>query len=137
MEPATPKNYWRYNKKLLGNSRKLKKRMTKAEVYMWKYVLRASKMKGYKFVRQRPVLNYIADFMSKDLMLIIEIDGKYHEEAEQMERDRIREKALKNIGFHILRFKNEEVLSNISTVRMNLEDWIDKQEKARERALSK
>ena len=49
--------------------------MTKAEACLWKYVLRAGKMKSFQFRRQRPVLNYIADFMCKELMLIIEVDG--------------------------------------------------------------
>ena len=92
---------------------------------MWKYVLRAFSLKGYGFRRQRPVLKYIADFMSKDLMLIIEIDGGYHDTPEQQKRDRIREKALENVGFQIIRFKNEEVLSDISSVRLYLEDWIE------------
>ena len=137
MKPAGPKNNWHYNKKLKPLARELRNHMTYAEIYIWKYVLRASNLKAYGFRRQRPVLNYIADFMSKDLMLIIEIDGKYHDAPQQMERDQIREQTLRNIGFHILRFKNEEVLINISIVRMNLEHWIDKYEKAQERAISK
>src|SRR5436190_23957983 len=55
-------------KKLQPYANNLRKRMTKAEACLWKYVLRASKMKGYGFRRQRPIMNYIADFMSKDLM---------------------------------------------------------------------
>jgi very-short-patch-repair endonuclease len=53
--------------------------MTKAEACLWKYVLRARQMKGYQFGRQRPVLNYIADFMSKELRLMIEVDGITHD----------------------------------------------------------
>ena len=49
--------------------------MTKAEVFIWKHILRASMM-GYKFRRQRPALNYIAYFMCTELKLIIEVDGK-------------------------------------------------------------
>ena len=49
--------------------------MTKAEACLWKYVLRASRMKGYGFRRQRPIMNYIADFMCKELMLVIEVDA--------------------------------------------------------------
>lgn len=125
MLPAGPKNNWHYNKKLKPLARELRNHMTYAEVYMWKFVLRASSLKGYGFRRQRPVLKYIADFMSKDLMLIIEIDGGYHDTPEQQKRDRIREKALENVGFHIIRFKNEEVLSDISSVRLYLEHWIE------------
>lgn len=56
--------------------------MTKAEACLWKYVLSSGKLKGYKFKRQRPVLQYIADFMCPDLMLIIEVDGITHLDEE-------------------------------------------------------
>jgi very-short-patch-repair endonuclease len=51
-----------YNNNLQPNANRLRKEMTKAEACLWKYVLRAGKMKGFQFRRQRPVLNYIADF---------------------------------------------------------------------------
>ena len=52
--------------------------MTKAEACLWKYVLRAGQLKSYQFRRQRPILNYVADFMCMELMLIIEVDGITH-----------------------------------------------------------
>ena len=52
-----------YNKNLQPHANRLRKEMTKAEACLWKYVLRAGEMKGFQFRRQRPVLNYIADFM--------------------------------------------------------------------------
>ena len=67
-----------YNKNLQPYANRLRKEMTKAEACLWKYVLRAGTMKGFQFRRQRPVLNYIADFMCKELMLIIEVDGITH-----------------------------------------------------------
>ena len=67
-----------YNKNLQPFANKLRKQMTKAEACLWKYVLRASYLKGYPFRRQRPVLNYIADFICMELMLVIEVDGITH-----------------------------------------------------------
>jgi very-short-patch-repair endonuclease len=58
--------------------------MTKAETCPWKFALRANQLKGYPFRRQRPVLNYIADFMCKDLMLIIEVDGITHQDEKSL-----------------------------------------------------
>ena len=52
--------------------------MTKAEACLWKYVLKGRMMKEYQFRRQRPVLQYVADFMCKELKLIIEVDGSSH-----------------------------------------------------------
>jgi very-short-patch-repair endonuclease len=115
-----------YNKNLQPYANRLRKEMTKAEACLWKYVLRAGKMKGYPFRRQRPVLNYIADFMCKELMLIIEVDGSIHQLEGIMKNDDIRQKALEESGFTVLRFTNEEVLTNIQWVSSYLEDWIEK-----------
>ena len=51
-----------YNIRLKEHARKLRKHSTKAEIKVWAHLLRAKKMKGYPFLRQRPILNYIADF---------------------------------------------------------------------------
>jgi very-short-patch-repair endonuclease len=83
-------------------------------------------MKGYGFRRQRPVLQYIADFMCKPLMLIIEVDGSIHELEEVRKNDEQRQKALEEAGFTVLRFTNEEVLTNIGWVQSFLEEWIEK-----------
>jgi very-short-patch-repair endonuclease len=115
-----------YNKNLQPNANRLRKEMTKAEACLWKYVLRAGKMKGFPFRRQRPVLIYITDFMCKELMLIVEVDGSIHELEEVSKNDKIRQKALEEAGFTVLRFTNEEVLTNIQWVSGYLEDWIEK-----------
>lgn len=115
-----------YNKNLQPNANRLRKEMTKAEACLWKYVLRAGKMKGYGFRRQRPVLNYIADFMCKELMLIVEVDGSIHELEEVRKNDEQRQKALEEAGFTVLRFTNHEVLTNIVWVQHFLEEWIEK-----------
>ena len=74
--------------------------MTKLEACLWKYVLRAGKMKGYGFRRQRPIMNYIADFMCKELMLVIEVDGFSHWNNEAKNEDAQREKVLLLAGFN-------------------------------------
>ena len=100
--------------------------MTKAEACLWKYVLRARQLKGFQFRRQRPVLNYITDFMCKELMLIVEVDGITHYFEETIKKDEIRQKNLESAGFTVLRFSDEEVLNNIHAVFNYLEDWIEK-----------
>ncbi|TMI63347.1 MAG: DUF559 domain-containing protein [Bacteroidetes bacterium] len=115
-----------YNKNLQPYANRLRKEMTKAEACLWKYVLRAGKMKGFQFRRQRSVLIYIADFMCKELMLIIEVDGSIHQLEEITKNDKIRQKALEEAGFTVLRFTNEEVLENINAVYSYLEDWVEK-----------
>jgi very-short-patch-repair endonuclease len=115
-----------YNKNLQPYANRLRKEMTKAEACLWKYVLRASQLKGFQFRRQRPVLKYIADFMCKELMLIIEVDGITHHWDGALEKDDIRQKALEAVGFTVIRFTDEEVLNNIQGVISYLEDWIEK-----------
>lgn len=109
-------NYLLYNKNLQPFANKNRKQMTKAEACLWKYALRAKQM-GYTFNRQRPVLNYIADFMSKELKLIIEVDGYSHLLEDVIENDIIRQQRLENAGFKVIRFKGEEVLKDIKRVR--------------------
>ena len=105
-----------YNKKLKELARNLRKNSTKAEIRLWSEVLRAGKMKGYTFLRQRPVLNYIADFMCKELKLIIEVDGATHNHEEQWYKDQERQKELEEYGFTVLRFSDNEIQKNLEGV---------------------
>lgn len=105
-----------YNKNLKPFANQNRKQMTKAEACLWKYVLR-SKQTGFIFNRQRPALNYIADFMNKELKLIIEVDGYTHLLEEVIINDKIRQTNLENAGFTLIRFKDEEVLKEIDVVK--------------------
>lgn len=128
---ANPSNYWAYNKHLQPFANKLRHRMTKAEAVLWKYVLRASMMKGYGFRRQRPVLNYIADFMCKELNLIIEVDGWSHTLEGAAERDRIRQDRLEQAGFTVIRVTDDEVLVNMNVAITRIQDAIAKIEQVK------
>jgi len=128
MTTANKDNYYAYNPKLQPNAHKLRYTMTKSEACLWKYVLSGRKMKSFQFRRQRPVLNYIADFMCKELNLIIEVDGATHEHADVAENDQVRQSRLENAGFHFLRFTDEDVLRDINGVSRVIEDWIAKYE---------
>jgi very-short-patch-repair endonuclease len=124
---ATKENLYGYNPRLQNYAATLRKEMTKAEACLWKYVLKARKLRGYQFRRQRPVLNYIADFMCMELMLIIEVDGLTHHWEETSKKDHKRQQELESAGFTVLRFTDEDVLKDINAVLSFLEDWIDKQ----------
>ena len=125
MQPASKSNNFYYNKNLQPYANKLRKNMTKAEACLWKYVLKAGKLKGYKFRRQRPVLNYIADFMCTDLMLVIETDGFSHNLEEVIEKDIKKQHDLEKAGFKVIRFDDDEVLSNIDNVERELLAYIE------------
>ena len=102
--------------------------MTKAEACLWKYALKGRTMMGYTFNRQRPALNYIADFMCKELFLIIEVDGFSHYNEEAYKKDLIRQKALEDNGYKVIRFLDNEVLKDIQNVIRCLEITIEERE---------
>ena len=120
---AYPENHHLYNKKLRKFAVKNRNKATKAEACLWKYALRKKEMKGYAFKRQRPVLNYIADFMCQKIKLIIEVDGSSHDSEEAMTRDR--QIRLEEIGFKVIRFTNEDVLTNMDSVKRQIGVVVD------------
>jgi len=115
---ATRENNLLYNKAQKEFAQDLRYTMTKAAACLWKYALRAKAMKGYTFNRQRPILNYIADFTCKKLNLIIEIDGYTHTLEATIEKDRIKQHDLEKAGFRVLRFTDDEILKGIENVKM-------------------
>lgn len=125
MDKAGPENNWHYNKSLQPYANKLRKDMTKAEACLWKYALRAGELSNWQFRRQRPILNYIADFMCKDLLLVIEVDGFTHLLEETIEKDRRKDEDLESVGFKVLRFSDDEVLNDIENVIRSLEYWCE------------
>jgi very-short-patch-repair endonuclease len=103
-------------------ARELRQNMTLAENRMW-YFLRNRRLKGYKFVREYVIDGYIADFACREKKLVIEIDGSQHIDA--AEYDQQRTKYLNSLGYKVLRFWNNEVLSNIEIVLNTIVRTID------------
>lgn len=125
MEEANNSNHWKYNPKLRVFATSNRKNMTKAEACLWKYLLGGRRLMGYRFNRQRPVGDYIADFLCKDLMLIIEVDGLTHQFEEIAKKDQSREKVLQAMGFNIVRFNDDEILYDIVNVKRTLLRYIE------------
>jgi very-short-patch-repair endonuclease len=113
-----------YNKKLRTFATQLRKESTRSEIRLWSELLRNKQMLGYTFLRQRPVGNFIADFMQKELKLVIELDGITHFDEEGVKKDALKDKALKDLGFTVIRFKDEDVMKHLDAVRMKIEDVI-------------
>ena len=87
---------------------------TDAEKMLWEH-LRAKQL-SVKFNRQHIIGDYIVDFVCIEKNLVIEVDGGYHSEYEQIEKDEFRTERLRDWGFSVIRFKNEEVIGDISNV---------------------
>src|SRR5882762_9682532 len=92
----------------LDQAKKLRSNLTDAERRMW-YRLRAHRFDGYKFKRQVPVGPYVVDFACLGRKLVVEVDGGQH--AENL-RDKARDDYLRTRGFRVLRFWNNDVLTN-------------------------
>jgi very-short-patch-repair endonuclease len=92
----------------LARAKKLRGNMTDAEKRLW-YRLRAHRFGGEKFKRQVPIGPYIVDFACVGRRLVLEIDGGQHSDNFS---DRIRDDFLRQRGFRVLRFWNNEVLGN-------------------------
>ena len=82
--------------------------MTVAERYLWDHL--RDYQHTYHFRRQHIIGDYIVDFVSLEYKLVIEVDGGYHAERQQMEDDARRTEDLNHMGFDVVRFTNEEVL---------------------------
>jgi very-short-patch-repair endonuclease len=105
-------------------AKRLRGRMTQAEILLWEK-LKNKQFKGYKFRRQHPIHHFIVDFYCHELKLIIEIDGKYHDSEEQINKDFSRTELLQFQGLREIRFTNEEIITNIGSVLKKLEQQID------------
>ena len=108
---------------LLDKAREMRKNPTEAESLLWHYL--SDNKLGVHFRRQHPVYGYIPDFVSLKNQIIIEIDGGYHFEGEQPEKDAERNEYLQEAGFTVLRFTNEEVLCDIDTVIEKITDELE------------
>ena len=113
-----------YNKSLKKLARKLRKNMTVSEKLLWNE-LKGKKISGFDFDRQRPIDNYIVDFFCKDLMLAIEIDGIVHDNEEAEEKDKARQEKLESLGVRFLRFKDEDVKTDLSEVVRAITNWVE------------
>lgn len=94
------------------HARALRRHMTEAEKRLWSH-LRGRRMGGHKFRRQWTIGAYVADFACIELMLVIEADGGQHSENDS---DARRTQWLESQGWHVLRFWNNDIVSNIDGV---------------------
>ena len=99
---------------IFERAKKLRISMTEPEKKLWGY-LRTSPM-GYRFRRQHPLLNYIADFFCYKLNLVIEVDGAIHNRKDKKARDIEKEIALSIKGIKTVRFTNFEVMQQFEKV---------------------
>ena len=98
-----------------SRSKRLRTTMTRAETLLWRYI-KAHRIDGLLFRRQVPMYKYIADFVCHSHRLIVELDGESHNSKSRIARDAERDAWFVSQGYSVLRFTNEDVLTNLSGV---------------------
>jgi 5-methyltetrahydrofolate--homocysteine methyltransferase len=120
-------DYWQVKPEevgiILGYAKEHRKNPTDAEVLLWKN-LRNRGVAGAKFVRQKPMGYAIPDFVCIEKRIIIEVDGGYHNTPEMILKDEQRDRVFAAVGYQTLRFRNEDILSNISDVLTEIRDVV-------------
>jgi very-short-patch-repair endonuclease len=93
----------------------LRQTMTRAETLLWRY-LKAHRIDDLGFRRQVPIGDYVVDFVCHEARIVIELDGETHDFESQQEHDVTRDAWLATRGYIVLRFVNQDVLSNLEGV---------------------
>ncbi|NQU68580.1 MAG: endonuclease domain-containing protein [Candidatus Marinimicrobia bacterium] len=100
---------------------------TPEEAKLWTEVLINRQMMGYKFLRQKPLENFIVDFYCSKLQFVIEIDGGSHRGKEDYDFNRTQ--ILQQTGLKIIRYYNREITSEIERVCESIKFEIQIREK--------
>jgi very-short-patch-repair endonuclease len=101
-----------YSKETLKRAKRLRRDMTDAERKLWS-ALRGSRLDGAKFRRQQPIGPFVADFVCQQHRLIVEADGGQHSGSATDQRRTV---FLESKGYRVLRFWNNDILSNLDGV---------------------
>jgi len=110
-----------YNPKLKELARTLRKNSTLSEVLLWKNI--KQRAFGVQFHRQVPMLEYIVDFYCHEIGLTIEVDGSSHDFNNI--NDAKRQSEIEKYGVQFLRFSNEDVLQNMFSVTLSIEEKVN------------
>ena len=111
------------------NDQKLKRKtlrhnMTLAEILLWENLRNMYQIAGFNFVRQYSVENFVIDFYCRKLKLAIEVDGKSHDSEEAFAKDKQRQSIIENYGINFIRFTNDEILTNMTSVLEKLGELV-------------
>lgn len=103
----------KHNPKLTANARALRQNMTPEERHLWYDFLRSYPV---RFLRQKVIDFYIADFYCSKARLVIELDGSQHYEEKDLIKDRIRTEKIERRNLTVLRIPNNEINRNFAGV---------------------
>ena len=104
-----------YNPELKKLASQLRKQSTQSEIRLWEE-LKGRKLNGFRFIRQKPIGDYIVDFYCKEAGLVIELDGISHHFEATMVKDERKQSYLESVGLKVPRFDDEEVMTGMPNV---------------------
>src|SRR2546425_3928171 len=107
---------------LSPHAKRLRRDETDAERKLWMR-LRDRQLNGLKFRRQQPIGRYIVDFFCPEHRLVIELDGGHH--ADQIQADQRRTEFLNKVGYRVLRFWDNDVLTEPESVLQKIADELN------------
>ena len=110
----TRKGNLKYLEQLKTPSKMNRRNPTKAESKIW-YEFLKNRPENYKFTRQKPLYRFILDFYCSELLLVIEIDGSYHQRKYNYDKER--DEFLSRLNIETIRFNNDEIMFNLEGVK--------------------
>ena len=96
-----------------ANAQVLRRNPTPAEAMLWE-AIRARQLAGLRFRRQHPVGRFILDFYCPSCKLVVEVDGGVHDF--QADQDAFRDEHVAQYGYHVVRIRNKEILTDLPAV---------------------
>jgi Uncharacterized protein conserved in bacteria len=109
---------------IFANAKRLRNEPTASEIIFWG--LLKQHFADFRFKRQHPVSQYIADFYCHKLRLVVEIDGEIHLSKDAIKNDKLRDEFMNSLNLKIIRFTNDEVCKNGEEVVKKLRELIEK-----------
>ena len=114
---------YKHNKNLVPVAKMLRKNMTAEENELWYKFLR---LYPIKFLRQKILGNYVADFYCASAKLVVELDGSQHNTPEGVRYDTIRTEFLQEYGLLVLRIPNALIYRDFKTVCAYIDELVQK-----------
>ena len=111
----------KHNKNIVPFAKELRRNMTKEEKHLWYDFLRSYEV---KFLRQKPIGNYIADFYCASAKIIIELDGSQHYDEINIEKDTKRTEYFKQFNITVLRIPNNYVNQHFDAVCLYIDNAV-------------
>ena len=111
----------KHNSKIVPFAKELRKNMTKEERHLWYDFLKTYPV---RFLRQKVLGRYIADFYCAKANVVIELDGSQHYEDEGLVNDKKRTEYLEQYGIKVIRISNLDVLKNFEGVCMYIDNAV-------------